>query len=327
MINHSIHLNKNIFADDQILKSTRQAFGDAVNDIASANKDLVVLSADLSSSLKLEEFKINYPDRFIQCGIAEQNMAGIATGLALTNKTPFITSFACFIPSRNWDQIRVSIAQQCANVKIVGSHSGFSHASDGRSAQAFEDVALTRVLPNISVVQPIDYNQTIKAVKQIANTEGPFYLRLHREKLPNITTKNTPFEIGKANILVYGEDITVISSGPIATNVLRAVNDLKAKYKINCELIDLSTIKPLDKETILESVKKTKKVVTVEEHQIAGGMGSAVAEFLSYEYPVKILRLGVNDEFGMTGEYQELLDFYKLSSHNLEEQIYTFYKK
>lgn len=326
MMNHKIKLNENIFNKDQIFKSTREGFGDAIYEIAKENNNVIALSADLSSSLMLKNFIQHYKDRFIQCGIAEQNMAGISAGLALTGKIPFMTSFACFSPSRNWDQIRVSIAQQGANVKIVGSHSGFSPASDGRSAQAFEDIALTRVLPNLTIVQPMDYFQTINAVKAIAEHVGPVYLRLHREKLPNISTKNTPFKIGKANILVEGEDVTVISSGPIMFNVLKAVNNLKAKYKISCELIDMHTIKPLDKDTILNSVKKTNKVVTIEEHQIAAGLGGAVAEYLSSEYPVKVLRLGVQDEFGQSGEYQELLDLYKISSPHLEKDIYNFIK-
>jgi len=326
MINKDLKLNNNIFLKDQPLKSTRDGFGDAMHEIAKDNPDVIALSADLSSSVKLQNFIKDYKSQFIQCGIAEQNMAGISAGLALTNKIPFMASFACFSPARNWDQIRTSIAQQCANVKIIGSHSGFSPASDGRSAQSFEDIALTRVLPNFVVIQPVDYNETKKVIKESVKHFGPIYIRLHRENLPNITTHQTIFEIGKAMTFVKGKDVTVISTGPIIHQVLKAVNNLKVKYKIECELINVSTIKPLDEDTILNSAEKNKKVVTIEEHQISQGLGGAVAELLSEKLPTKLLRIGVNDEFGQTGTYEELLDLYKLSAHHLEKKIYNFIK-
>lgn len=326
MLNHSLFLNELIFSKDQELKSGREGFGNSINDIAKKNKDIIALSADLSSSLKLDEFKKNYPDRFIQCGIAEQNMAGISAGLALSGKIPFMTSFACFSPSRNWDQIRLSIAQQCANVKIIGSHSGLSAASDGRSAQALEDIALIRVLPNFVLLQPVDYEETVKAIEEAAEHRGPVYIRLSREQLPNITTNKTPFKIGKAYKYVEGKHATILTSGAITFEVLKAVNNLKAKHKIEVEVIAVPTIKPLDEDTILNSVQKTQKAITVEEHQIIGGLGSAVSEILSEKLPSPLLRIGMNDEFGESGTYHELLDKFGLSAHHIERKVLEFIK-
>jgi len=327
MINQKLHLNELINTKSSAKKSTREGFGEAIGNIAKDNPNVIALSADLSSSLKLEVFKKENPKRFIQCGIAEQNMAGISAGLALSGKIPFMASFACFSPSRNWDQIRVSIAQQCANVKIVGAHSGLSASTDGRSAQALEDIALMRVLPNFTVIQPIDYEETIKVINESTKHKGPVYIRLHREQFPEITTNKTPFEIGKAYIYKEGTDITLIASGPILFEVLKAANNLQIKNKINAEVIAVPTIKPLDEPTILKSAQKTQRVVTIEEHQIIGGLGSAVSEVLSEKMPVKMLRIGVNDTFGESGTYSELLDKYGLSAHHIEEKILKFIKE
>ena len=327
MANQKLYLNENTLAKNAVFKSTREGFGDAIAEIAKDNQNIIALSADLSSSLKLEKFIKENPKRFIQCGIAEQNMAGISAGLALSGKIPFMTSFAAFSPSRNWDQIRISIAQQCANVKIIGSHAGLSPSSDGRSAEALEDVALMRVLPNFVVLQPADYQEAKKAVEESAKHKGPVYIRLHRETLPEITTSKTPFEIGKAYKLVEGDAVTILSSGPILTEVLKAANNLKAKNKINVEVINVPTIKPLDEDTILKSVEKTQRAVTVEEHQIIGGLGSAVSELLSEKLPIKLLRIGMHDTFGESGTYEELLDKYELSAHHIERKVLEFVKK
>lgn len=323
MLNTKLHLNESIFTKDVELNSTREGFGKGIAGLK--NEGIIVLSADLSESLKLTDFIKKYPKRFIQCGIAEQNMAGIAAGLAMSGKIPFMTSFACFSPSRNWDQIRVSVAQQNTNVKIVGSHSGFSPASDGRSAQAFEDIALMRVLPNIVIVQPTDYEETVKAVDEIAKHKGPVYLRLSREKLPDITKKKTPFEIGKGYTYVEGEDVTLISSGPIMVEVLHAAKDLKSKHSINAEVISIPTISPIDKSAIFSSVEKTQRVVTIEEHQVIGGLGSAVCELLSEHMPTPVLRIGMSG-YGETGTYKELLDKYELSSHHIVNKVLKFIK-
>jgi transketolase len=326
MLNHKLHLNEKVLVKDTDKRATREGFGYAVTNIAEKNSDIVVLSADLSSSLKLEKFIKGNPKRFIQCGIAEQNMASIAAGLALEGKIAFVTSFACFSPSRNWDQIRMSIAQQCANVKIIGSHAGLSAASDGRSAQALEDVALMRVLPNMVVIQPCDYFQTVRTIEESVKHKGSVYIRLHREPLPDITTEKTPFEIGKAYTYVEGKDATIFASGPISLEVIKAVSNIKAKHKIDIELVIVPTIKPLDEETILSSAEKTKKVITVEEHQVIGGLGSAISELLSEKLPTRVLRIGMNEEFGESGTYAELLDKFELSAHHIERKVLEFIK-
>lgn len=327
MANQKLYLNESIMDKTAVAKSTREGFGDAIAEIAKDNPNIIALSADLSSSLKLEKFIKDNPNKFIQCGIAEQNMAGISAGLALSGKIPFMTSFAAFSPSRNWDQIRISIAQQCANVKIIGSHSGLSPASDGRSAQALEDIALMRVLPNMVVIQPADYQEAKKAVEESAKHKGPVYIRLHRETTSEITSSKTPFEIGKAYKLIEGDAVTIIASGPILIEIFKAVNTLKVKHKINAEVINVPTIKPLDETTILKSVEKTQRVVTIEEHQIIGGLGSAISELIVEKLPAKLLRIGMNDTFGETGTYEELLDKYELSAHHIERKVSDFVKK
>lgn len=326
MLNTKLYLNESVLTNDTELKSTREAFGEEILKQADTNENIIALSADLSSSLKLEKFIKKYPKRFIQVGIAEQNMTGIAAGLALSGKIPFMTSFACFSPSRNWDQIRMSIAQQNANVKIIGSHSGLSPASDGKSAEAFEDIAIIRVLPNITIIQPTDYYETKKAIEESIKHKGPVYIRMHRESLPSVTTKKTPFEIGKAYVLKEGTDITLITSGPITIEVLKAASYLKTKHKIDAEVISVPTIKPLDAHTIISSIEKTQLAVTIEEHQITGGLGSAIAEVLSEKKPTKLLRLGIKDTFGESGTYTELLDKYGLSAHNIEKEVLKFIK-
>jgi transketolase len=244
----------------------------------------------------------------------------------MTEKTVVMTSFATFSPGRNWEQIRVSIAYPNLNVKIVGSHSGFSNGKDGATAQALEDIALMRTLPNMTVINPIDYWEAYKATIKVVKHEGPVYLRLFREDLPFITTKESPFEIGKAYVLSEGEDVTILSTGPITLEVLEAKRELKAKHSIDAEIISCPTIKPLDEKTILASAKKTGKVVTVEEHQIAAGFGSAVCELLSEKHPTSVLRIGVNDHFGESGSYKDLLNKHGLRGHNIAEKVLEFLK-
>lgn len=326
MLNTKLHLNEAIFTNETETKSTRDGFAEEILTQAEHYDNVVILTADLSQSLKLDKFIKKYPKRFIQVGIAEQNMTGVAAGLALSGKIPFITSYACFSPSRNWDQIRVSVSQQCANVKIVSSHQGLSPSSDGRSAQAFEDIALMRVLPNMIVIQPTDYYETKKAIIEITKHKGPVYLRMHRENLPSITTAKTPFEIGKAYVHKEGTDVTLITSGPITLEVLKAASTLKSKHNIEAEVVVVPTIKPLDNETILKSAEKTQRIVVIEEHQIVGGLGSAVCELLSEKLPLHVLRLGIKDEFGESGTYKELLDKYGLSGHNIEKAVLDFIK-
>lgn len=324
MLNSKLKLNQEIFSKDVKLKSSRDAIGDGILEAAKKNENIVVLAADLSNSVKLGNFIQKFPEKFIQIGIAEQNMCSIAFGLATSGKIPFVVSHAIFITSRSWDQIRLSICSTNSNVKILGSHAGFSNGPDGASAESLEDIAIMRVLPNMTIINTIDFVQTKKAVKEISDHKGPVYLRFSKAETPEITTEATPFTIGKADVFIEGKDVTIISCGPIIHEALVAAKNLKAKYKIEAEVISSPTIKPLDEDTILKSVKKTGFAVTVEEHQITGGLGSAVAELLSEKLPSPLLRIGVNNTFGESGSYQELKDKYGLSSHHIEEKVVKF---
>jgi len=312
-----IALSENIYDASIEKKSTRQGFGDGIVSVADSNKNVMALTADFRDSVKLTAFAKKYPKRFIDTGIAEQNLIGVATGLALSGKIPFAASIASFNPGRNWEQIRVSVCYTNANVKVVGTHSGLSDGPDGATHQSLEDIALTRILPNMTVIAPCDYEQTIKATEALAKHKGPAYLRITRTPTPVFTTPKTDFVIGKAQILKTGNSLTVIAYGPGVYEVLLAARELSIKYKIDIEVVNCHTIKPLDEEAILKSAKKTHKVVTVEEHQIAGGLGGAVAELLSEKFPVQLVRLGMNDSFGESGTYENLLDKYELSKKHL----------
>jgi transketolase len=326
MLNQKIKLNQDVFSSDVKLKASRDGFGEGVLDAAALNKNLVVLSADLAYSTKLQHFMEQYPERFIHCGIAEQNMMGIAAGLAMAGKIPLVVSHAIFTTSRNWDQIRLSVCLQNANVKICGSHAGLSNGPDGANAMPLEDIATMRVLPNMIVINTIDADQTQKAVVEISKHKGPVYLRFSKAETPLITTTETPFKIGKADVFIEGKDVTIISCGPIIYEAMLAAKQLKAKYKIEAEVVSCPTIKPLDEATILKSVKKTQCVVTVEEHQINGGLGGAIAELLSDKNPLPLLRIGINDTFLESGKYEELKDKYGLSAHHIEDKVYKFLK-
>lgn len=326
MLNQKIKLNQEMFGSDVKLKASRDGFGEGILDAATLSKNLVVLSADLSYSVKLESFMEKYPGRFVNCGIAEQNMVGMAAGLAMSGKNPFVVSHAIFTTSRNLDQIRLSVCLQNANVKICGSHAGLSNGPDGANALPLEDIAIMRVLPNMMVINTIDSNQTQKAVVEISKHKGPVYLRFSKAKTPLITTKDTPFKMGKADVLIEGKDVTIISCGPIIYEAMLAAKQLKARYKIEAEVVSSPTIKPLDEETILKSTKKTNRVVTVEEHQMNGGLGGAIAELLSDKNPLPLLRIGISDTFLESGTYEELKDKYGLSAHHIEDKVYKFLK-
>lgn len=317
--------NKYLFTDKEVAKSTRDAFGEVLLDLAKTKKDIVVISADLAESTRVDKFAKKYPTRFFEVGVAEQNMLGVASGLALAGKIPFATSFAAFSPGRNWDQLRISVCYSNTNVKIVSTHSGLAVGADGASHQALEDIAITRVLPNLTVIAPIDYEQTKKAIKEITKYKGPVYLRLTRQKSPVITTTKTPFQIGKANILQAGSDITIIGCGPILYEALTAARELNKK--ISVEIIDLHTIKPLDSATILRSVKKTKKLITLEDHQVAGGLGSAVTEMLAQKFPVPTTMIGVQDTFGESGQSAMLWKKYKINRESIKQAILKMTKK
>jgi transketolase len=310
-------LVKNIF-DLKSLKQepTRNGFGRGLMKVGELDDQVVVLSADLTESTRVLDFKNKFPERFVEVGVAEQNMAGVAAGMALEGKIPFMASYAVFSPGRNWDQVRVSICYSKTNVKIVGAHAGLSVGPDGATHQALEDIAIIRVLPNMIVVVPADSVEAEKATLAIAKYEGPAYIRLGRSDLPIFTTELSAFEIGKANVLKEGSDITIIACGAMVYKSLEAAKDLEAQG-VSAEVINLHTIKPLDTKTILKSVKKTGKLVTVEEHQIHGGMGSAVVEFTSQNHPVPTKIIGVEDTFGESGTPDELFEKYGLTSQRI----------
>ncbi len=302
-----------------MLISMRDAFGEAIAELGKTNSKILALTADLGSSIRLDKFAREFPNRFFNVGVAEANMIGLAAGMALEGFIPFCTSFAVFLPGRCFDQIRVSLCQNKANVKLVGSHYGFTNPGDGASAQSVEDIALMRVLPEMTVICPADAIETKKAVLAMAHQKGPAYLRISRTEIETVTKESDLFEIGKAKVLKPGKKITLIACGTMVGIALRAAE------KINGEVINLSTIKPLDKATILKSVKKTKRVITIEEHSVYGGMGSAVAEMLSQEYPVPIKIMGIPDVFGQSArEYQQLLDKYGLTEENIVKEAVKF---
>lgn len=327
MLNSKLKLNENCLRTSCRLASQRDGFGEAILDLGKKNPKVVVLAADLKESVKLGNFSTEFKERFIQVGIAEQNMAGIAAGLSSSGKTPFIVSHGAFNPYRNWDQIRLSICYPKANVVVCASHTGFSNGPDGASAQPLEDIAIMRTLPNMVVINPIDYIQVKKAVEECSKLKGPSYIRYSKAETPIITTDDTPFKIGKADVLIEGKDLTLVSCGPIIQEALIAAKDLKAKNNIEVEVISSPTIKPLDENTIIKSAKKTGAVVTLEEHQIYGGLGSAVAETLSEKFPTPLLRIGVKDTFGESGSCKDLWDKYGLSSHHIEKKVLSFLKE
>ncbi len=304
---------------DLIKRSTRDGFGKAILEAAENNKDIVVLTANLGESTRLQDFINSHPDRFFDCGVAEQNMAGVAAGLALSGKIPFITSFATFSPGRNWEQIRVSIAYNNANVKIASTHAGLSVGHDGATHQALEDIALIRVIPNIVVISPADYLEAKKATIVAAQHKGPVYLRLGREPIPVITNEKNQFEIGRANILKSGKDVAIIATGLMVYHALLAAEKLK-KIKISAEVVNCHTIKPLDEQTILKSAQKTRKIITAEEHQIYGGLGSAISELLCEKFPIPVHKIGLLDTFGESGTPNELLAKYKCDSQAIFEK-------
>lgn len=306
-------------------KSTREGFGEGIIEAAKLDKNVVALCADLTESCRLEKFRETYPDRFIECGVAEQNMIGMSAGLALSGKIPFACSFAVFSPGRTWDQIRVSVCYSNANVKIAGHHTGLTVGEDGATHQALEDIAIMRVLPNMTVLVPADVNQAKQMTIAAAQYIGPVYMRFNRPASEVFTDPGKPFVIGKADVLQQGTDVTIIACGLMVWQSLEAAKQLR-EQNISCEVINCSSIKPLDEATILNSVQKTKKVITAEEHQIAGGLGSAIAEFLSEKFPVPVLRIGMPNQFGESGKADELLEKYGLTAKAIAARITNLVK-
>ncbi|MEK9167413.1 MAG: transketolase family protein [Patescibacteria group bacterium] len=288
----------------------RDGFGQGLLELGKTNPDVVALCGDLVESIRVQAFAEAYPERYFEMGVAEQNMAGVAAGLALSGKIPFISSYAVFSPGRNWDQIRVAICYSKANVKIVGAHAGISVGPDGATHQALEDVAITRVLPNMIVVVPTDSIEARKATIAISKHVGPSYIRFGREKTPVITKEDTPFELGRALHIVAGEDVTIIANGQMVYRAMMAAKELEGK--ISVAVINMHTVKPIDAKAIIDAAKETGAIVTAEEHQIIGGLGSAVAEVLADHHPVPMERIGILDTFGESGQPNELMEHYHL---------------
>ena len=297
-------------------KDTRSGFGDGLTQLGKTNKNIVALCADLTGSLKMNEFKEKFPERFFQIGIAEANMMGIAAGMTIGGKIPFTGTFANFSTGRVYDQIRQSIAYSDKNVKICASHAGITLGEDGATHQILEDIGMMKMLPGMTVINPCDYNQTKAATIAIASHEGPVYLRFGRPKVPVFTSENQKFEIGKGVKLIDGKDITIIATGHLVWESIVAADKLSDK-NISAEVINIHTIKPLDKEIILESVKKTKCVITAEEHNYLGGLGESVSRVLSKNYPVFQDFIATNDTFGESGTPEELMKKYGLNAENI----------
>ncbi|MEK7086993.1 MAG: transketolase C-terminal domain-containing protein [Patescibacteria group bacterium] len=314
MLNPDLKFNPKIFAPDIEQKPTRDGYGEGLVQAGEENQNVVVLCADLMESTRSEAFAKKFPERFFELGVAEQNMAAIAAGLGVSGKIPFISSYAVFSPGRNYEQIRTTIAYNDSNVKIAGAHAGISVGPDGATHQATEDVAIMRAMPNMRVFCPCDAIETRKVVIAAAKTWGPVYLRFGREKSPVITTEETNFVPGKAEILWSASggkkpQVAIIACGILVYNALLAARELE-KEKIGTIVLNNHTIKPLDEKMIVETAKKTGAVVTVEEHQIAGGLGGAVAELLAKKYPAPIEFIGMHNTFGESGKPQELIEKY-----------------
>jgi transketolase len=325
MLNPHQKLNPEIFEKNVKQIPIRKGFGEGLVIAADMNKNVVGLCSDLTESTTMNLFKNKYPDRFIEMGIAEQNMASTASGMAAMGKIPFITSYAMFSPGRNWEQIRTTICYNDRPVKIAGSHAGVSVGPDGGTHQAIEDIAITRVIPNMVVISPCDALEARKAVIACAQTKEPTYIRLAREKTPIITTDESPFEIGKAQLFFEPAnkkkaEVGIIATGALVYKALKVAQELEKEGKF-VKVLNLATIKPLDENAIWTLAHETGAIVTVEEHQIAGGMGSAVAECLAKHYPVPIEFIGVKDKFGQSGTSEELIEYYGMGEKDIKEGV------
>lgn len=312
----NLHLVLDVLSKDITKEPIRKGFGRGLLEAGKRNSKVVAACADLTESVQMHLFRDAFPDRFVQIGIAEQNLAAVGAGLAAAGKIPFVSSYAAFSPGRNWEQIKTTICLNDLPVRIIGGHAGVLTGPDGATHQMLEDIALMRVLPNMVVIVPGDSLEAERATLALVEDHRPAYLRMARDATPIFTTDKTPFEIGRAYVLTEGTDLTMITTGTLTYEALVAAERLFAQG-IDVEVIHCPTIKPLDAVTILKSVQKTKLVITAEEAQIAGGLGGAVAELLSEEFPVPLKRIGIRDRFGESGEPQELMDHFGLRSKNL----------
>ena len=300
--------------------ATRQSYGEALLELGRENKDIVVLDADLSGATKTKLFAKEFSERFFDMGISEQDMMSTAAGMSTMGKIPYASTFAVFAAGRAYDQIRNSICYPKLNVKICATHAGITVGEDGATHQMLEDISMMRTLPNMTVISTSDDTQTKWAVKEISKIQGPVYLRLSRLATPVIYDENEKFEIGKGKQFGNGTDATVIATGVTVAEALKAKDEL-AKEGTNIRVVDIHTIKPIDKEIITKSAKETNKIITIEDHNIIGGLGTAVCEVLSEEYPKKVVRMGIKDEFGTSGKAEELMKYFKITSKDIVEEI------
>jgi transketolase len=319
----NLYLASGIGSEDITKEPTRKGFGRGLLEAGKRNEQVVALCADLTDSTQMSLFRDEFPRRFVEIGVAEQNLATVAAGMAAIGKIPFTSSYAAFSPGRNWEQIRTTACLNDRPVKVVGSHAGLYTGADGATHQMLEDIALMRVLPNMVVVAPGDSQEAYKATLALAENGKPSYLRLAREATPIFTTEKTPFEVGKAYVLQEGSDITIAATGVMTYRVLLAANIL-ASDGVSVEVIHCPTIKPLDVATLEASVRKTGRILTVEEHQIQGGFGSAVAEALMEVCPVPLHRMGMKDRFGESGKPDELLKAFGLTETNIALEAHNF---
>jgi len=301
-------------------KATRQSYGEKLAELGSTNRDIVVFDADLSSATKTSIFAKKFPDRFFNMGIAEQDMIGTAAGMSTFGKIPYVSTFAMFAAGRGYDQIRNSICYPNLNVKICATHSGITVGEDGATHQMLEDIGLMRGLPNMTVISTSDDVQTKWAVEEISKINGPVYLRLCRLDTPLIYERNKKFEIGKAEQIGEGTDATIFATGVVVSEALLAKRELE-KQGVKVRVVDMHTIKPIDREMIVKCAKETDKLISVEDHSIIGGLGSSIAEVLTEEYPKKLIRIGIKDEFGKSGKATELLKYYGLTAENIVQQV------
>lgn len=330
MINHAVKLNSKIWDKDVEQAPIRKGFGEGLLAAGEADERVVGLCADLTDSTMMNLFAKKFPNRFVEIGVAEQNLVTVASGMAAMGKIPFCSSYATFSPGRNWEQIRTTICYNNQPVKIVGSHAGVSVGPDGGTHQATEDIALMRVLPRMVVISPCDSIEAKKATLAAAKTQEPTYLRLAREKTPIITTAETPFEIGKAQVFFAPPkgkaDVGIVATGALVHKALCAARWL-SEEGVRVKVLNLSTVKPLDEKAVVELARETGSIVTVEEHQIAGGMGSAVAEVLARRQPVPIEFVGVADLFGQSGTPEQLLEHYGMGEKHIKEAVRKVLKR
>lgn len=322
MLNPDLKLNQNIFEETVETKATRDGYGDGLIYLGENNPNVVVLTGDVSESTRTEDFAKKFPQRFFECGVAEQNMAAIAAGLGISGKIPFISSYATFSPGKNWETIRTTIIYNNSNVKMAGHHAGIMTGPDGATHQATEDIAITRCWPNIKVLVPCDAIEAKKATIKASSITGPIYLRFSRDKTPIITTEDSPFEVGKIQTFWTSNNptVTIFATGYLLYYALIAAKELEQEG-INVLVANVSTIKPLDGKTILELAQKTKAIVTVEDHQIEGGLGGAIAEFLARTLPTPMEFVGLNDTFAESGNPKDLIEKYGLGKEAIKTAI------